>query len=245
MNRLVRRAPPLTAAALTGRSRDHLREVRAPGATLHRDVIAPFLAMRAAAAADGIDLALASSYRDFARQLAIWNGKFLGDRPMQDRAGLPLDTHALDPDARVAHILHWSALPGASRHHWGTDFDVIDRAALPGDYRVRLEPAEYSANGIFARLTSWLDAHMASFGFFRPYVSRRSGVQPEPWHLSYAPIAGAALERFTVGMLADALQDSEIEGREIVLDRIEELFARYVVDVDEPGRVARLSPRLS
>ncbi len=32
---------------------------------------------------------------------------------------------------RVAAILVWSALPGASRHHWGTDCDVIDAAALP------------------------------------------------------------------------------------------------------------------
>ena len=33
--------------------------------------------------------------------------------------------------ARIDAILCWSALPGGSRHHWGTDCDVIDAAALP------------------------------------------------------------------------------------------------------------------
>ena len=36
-------------------------------------------------------------------------------------------------------ILLWSALPGASRHHWGTDFDVFDRAAVPPDYRAAVD----------------------------------------------------------------------------------------------------------
>ena len=37
-------------------------------------------------------------------------------------------------------ILEWSALPGASRHHWGSEFDVFDLAALPEGYRVQLLP---------------------------------------------------------------------------------------------------------
>ena len=119
-------SPEFTLDQLTGRARDHLTELSDPRCTLHKDVVAPFLAMRAAAAADGIDLVAFSSFRDFDRQLAIWNGKFRGERPMQDRAGRPLDALALSPAERVAAILWWSALPGASRHHWGTDFDVMD-----------------------------------------------------------------------------------------------------------------------
>ncbi|HEX6397833.1 MAG TPA: M15 family metallopeptidase, partial [Steroidobacteraceae bacterium] len=118
--------PEFSLDQLTGRARDHLVELSDPRCTLHRLVVAPFLAMRAAAAADGIDLVAFSSFRDFDRQLAIWNGKFRGERPMQDRAGKPLDPGSLSAAERVAAILWWSALPGASRHHWGTDFDVMD-----------------------------------------------------------------------------------------------------------------------
>ena len=88
-------SPVFTLEQLTGRTRDHLTELADPRCSLHREVVGPYLAMRAAAAADGIDLAAFSSFRDFDRQLAIWNGKFRGERPMQDRAGRALD--AADP----------------------------------------------------------------------------------------------------------------------------------------------------
>src|SRR5687768_17320780 len=129
-----------TLDQLTGRARDHLSELTDPPCALHNEVVAPFLAMRAAASAEGIDLVAFSSFRDFDRQLAIWNGKFRGERPMQDRAGNPLDTVTLTPAARVAAILWWSALPGASRHHWGTDFDVLDARAMPVGYKVQVVP---------------------------------------------------------------------------------------------------------
>jgi hypothetical protein len=84
----------------------------------------------------------------------------------------------LTPAERVAAILWWSALPGTSRHHWGTDFDVLDAAAMPAGYKLQVIPAEYLEGGPFHRLTTWLDAHMGAFGFFRPYTTDRGGVAP-------------------------------------------------------------------
>ena len=237
--------PEFTLEQLTGRTRDHLIELSDPRCTLHRQVLAPFLAMRAAAAADGIDLVAFSSFRDFDRQLAIWNGKFRGERPMQDRAGRSLDPAPLSRAERVAAILWWSALPGASRHHWGTDVDVMDLAALPEGYRIQVVPGEYQAGGPFARLTTWLDAHMQAFGFFRPYTTDRGGVSPEPWHLSYAPVALAAQRALSLDRLREVLAASAIDGREEVLDTLAETFRRYVVDVDAPPEAAIRSPRLA
>jgi len=48
---------------------------------------AGIIALRAAAQAQGIELAAASSFRDFERQLGIWNDKFLGRRALLDRDG--------------------------------------------------------------------------------------------------------------------------------------------------------------
>jgi len=237
--------PDFTLEQLTGRSRDHLSELADPRCSLHREVIGSFLAMRAAAAAEGLDLAAFSSFRDFDRQLAIWNGKFRGEREMQDRAGRRLDARALSPGERVDAILWWSALPGASRHHWGTDFDVMDLAALPPGYRVQVVPAEYRPGGPFHRLTTWLDANMHAYGFYRPYATDRGGVSPEPWHLSHAPVAQRALRALSVDGLRAVLSASEIEGKDEVLETLAENFRRYVLDVDPPPPAALLSPRLN
>ena len=78
----------------------------------------------------GFDLAPVSSFRDFERQRAIWNAKFRGERPALDRRGRAVNMNKLDDGARVETILCWSALPGASRHHWGSDVDVADGHAI-------------------------------------------------------------------------------------------------------------------
>lgn len=234
--------PEFSLDQLTGRARDHLEELTGLRCTLHKEVVAPFLAMHAAAAADGIDLTAFSSFRGFDRQLAIWNGKFRGERPMQDRTGLPLDAQALSPAERVTAILWWSAMPGASRHHWGTDFDVMDARALPADYELQVIPAEYHAGGPFHRLTAWLDAHMHAFGFFRPYTTDRGGVQPEPWHLSYAPVARRAAAALSVQRLRGVLAEADIEGKAEVLAALDENFASYVANVDAAPAAALLSP---
>lgn len=234
-----------TLAELTGRARTHLCELAEPRCILHNEVVAPFLAMRAAAAADGLDLVAFSGFRDFDRQLAIWNGKFRGERPMQDRAGAPLDALALAPRERVQAILWWSALPGASRHHWGTDIDVMDAASRPAGYQLQVIPAEYAPGGMFHRLTTWLDTHMHAFGFFRPFATDRGGVRPEAWHLSYAPVAERAQRQLTPTALRETVVDAEIEGREYVLAGLESYYDAYVANVDVASEAARLSPRLS
>lgn len=238
-------ATEFTLDQLTGRSRDHLTELPDPRCTLHNRVVAPFLAMRAAAAADGIDLVAFSGFRDFDRQLAIWNGKYRGERPMQDRDGRPLNVGTLSPAERVAAILWWSALPGASRHHWGTDFDVVDAAAMPPGYKPRLVIEEYRDGGPFSGLTRWLDEHMHAFGFFRPYDTDRGGVSPEPWHLSYAPVADVAAAQFSMQGLHEVLAAADIEGKAEVLAALARNYRNYVVNVDRPPAAAVLSPRLS
>ncbi len=237
--------PEFTLDELTGRARTHLAELSDPPVLLHREVVVPFQAMRAAAAAEGIDLVAFSGFRDFDRQLAIWNSKYRGERPMQDRDGEKLDALSLPPARRVEAICWWSALPGASRHHWGTDFDVMDRAALPAAYKFQVVPAEYGPAGPFARLTTWLDAHMHAFGFFRPYDTDRGGVRPEPWHLSHAAVAARAARALDPAALRDVLAAADIDGRAEILEGLDRHFASYVVNVDRPPPAALVSPRLA
>ncbi len=224
----------MNAQELTGQVRTHIVESGDPSCLLHLHVRTPFLALRRAAAAEGMDLAAASSYRDFQRQLKIWNGKYQGTRPMTDAAGRTIDAADLSPAERVDAILLWSALPGASRHHWGTDIDLIDRNATAPGYQVQLTRSEFATGGPFAALSNWLEVNAARFGFFRPFRGVRSGVQPEPWHYSFAPVAENARRDLSPQILRAALEAAPLAGKELVLERLEELHERYVARIDPP-----------
>lgn len=236
--------PPdmLNELELTGRARSHVVQRDDLKAALQREALAAFLAMKAAAAREGIDLEIASAFRDFPAQQRIWDMKYRGERPLYDAQGNVRDHAALAPLELIEAIACWSAVPGGSRHHWGSEIDVIDRAALPEGYRVRLLPAETEPGGVFHRLHRWLDEHMALYGFFRPYRSYRGGVYPEPWHLSYAPVSTVALSLLTPQVFAETVRASAIAGRDIVLGRIDAVYQRYVANVDAPEFPARQAP---
>ena len=122
---------------------------------------------------------------------------------------------------------------------------MIDRAALPAGERVQLVPAEYAPGGWFAPLDRWLSAHAADFGFFRPYDADRGGVLPEPWHLSFAPLASLALQDLDIDVLAASLADVPLAGRDWCYSRLPELHRRYVVAVAEPPPAALAAAALS
>lgn len=227
-------ADTMNELELTGRARTHIIELEQPRCGLHYEVVASFLAMRDAARAAGIELEPVSSFRDFDTQLAIWNRKWAGERPLYDRQGRALQRQKLNEAQAVEAILCWSAIPGGSRHHWGSDVDVIDASRVPQGYTVQLVPSEYAPDGIFGPLSAWLDAHMHEFGFFRPYRSDRGGVSPEPWHLSYAPVSLPALESLSLSMLRQVLDASAIAGKPHVLSRLAEIYTRFMLAVDAP-----------
>lgn len=206
------------------------------GTPVHRAIVTPFQALRDDADKAGFDLRIASGYRSFDRQLAIWNAKAAGERTLLDSLGNPLDFAALDSEQLAASILRWSALPGASRHHWGTDIDIYDAAAVGDDYQVQLTPQEVADDGVFGPFHCWLDEHFATgagYGFFRPYCQDRGGIAPERWHLSYAPMASRYEAMLTPQVLAKALESSSLLLKHTVLAQIDDIFQRYVaVPVD-------------
>lgn len=189
--------------------------------------------LQASASKEGIELLIASGFRDFDRQLRIWNGKANGQRAVLNNSGEKIDISALKPMELAHGILRWSALPGASRHHWGTDLDVYDGATIAADYELQLTPQEYGPNGPFERLNNWLtsleqEQHRMSFGFFRPYLQDKGGIAPEAWHISYAPIAAQCQQRWGVEELRQCLVSSELALKEELEPELGNLFERYV-----------------
>jgi LAS superfamily LD-carboxypeptidase LdcB len=225
-------AKALNRKQLTGLDEAHLVTL-ADGHRLQSEVVRALTALQSDARNAGFELAIASSFRPFCRQLAIWNGKVDGTRPIHDDQGRPVSIESLSRTEQLHAILRFSALPGTSRHHWGTDLDVYDSAAVPPEYPLQLSPAEVAAGGVFDRLHCWLDARLAageSHGFFRPYGKDRGGVAPERWHLSYAPLSVACAAQFSSAALAFCWGCEEVE---------EEMLLKAEVDADLPQILAR------
>ncbi len=149
-----------------------------PFVYLHKDAFAAFRNMYNAALKEGVSLKILSGARNFTQQKAIWEGKWAknaGPHP--------------DPRTRALKILQYSAMPGSSRHHWGTDIDLND-----------LNNDAFMPGGAQARVYEWLANNAHKYGFCRPYTAvgpnRPNGYNEERWHWSYMPVAGPLLEQF-------------------------------------------------
>jgi LAS superfamily LD-carboxypeptidase LdcB len=216
---------------LLGLDERELVDLPALGCRVHRQALDPLLFLAERAASDGFILKVASSYRSFARQLLIWNNKARGLRPVFNDVGESIDINALSERDKVFAILRWSALPGASRHHWGTDIDVYGGVHIDPEYQLQLTFAETQGDGPFAEFHRWLSDELAqgNSDFFRPYAQDRGGIAPEPWHLSYAPLATLFSRQFTQDLLREQLAQTDLALKQTVLDNLDEIYQRFIV----------------
>ncbi|MCG7568970.1 M15 family metallopeptidase [Pseudoalteromonas sp. CNC9-20] len=217
------------AMCATGRSDEHL--VSYQQQSVHHEALHDLKRLQRGAAKDGIDLRVASAFRSFSRQAAIWNAKFNGHRSVLDINEQVVELSHLNTLQRCQAIMLFSALPGASRHHFGTDFDVWDNSAVSDDYALALTQQEYAPTGPFAQLSQWLDEHMAEYGFYRPYDCYRGGVAPEPWHISHITSASILLPWQNPSTIADALRDSDVAGNETIMAHLDTLCTQFVTNV--------------
>lgn len=124
----------------------------------------------------GVKLIIVSSTRNFWDQKAIWEKKWESKEYV---------SAAPDPYRRASLILRYSSMPGTSRHHWGTDFDLN---TLTNDYYER---------GDGRIIYQWLRENAAKFGFCQPYTAgRERGYQEERWHWSYVPLSRHFLKQW-------------------------------------------------
>lgn len=197
---------------------------------VHQELVPHIQALRARASEAGFELALASGFRGFDRQLEIWNAKAEGRRPLLDDAGQPLNPAAMSEKERLYAILRWSALPGGSRHHWGTDVDVYDAAPCRAGYKLQLTYEETQEGGACAAFHRWLtqELEQPESAFFRPYQSWSGGVAPEPWHLSWAPLAAKFQRSLVRDGLRGLIQQRNIALKAAILECFDDIFERYV-----------------
>ena len=224
----------LTPEMLIGKSRAHLIHLPTPHSPNHflqAEAAKAFQGLQQSAVNNGFNLQPASSFRDFVRQQLIWNGKFNGERKVHDDFGTALELGQLDDWQKCQAILRWSALPGASRHHWGTEIDIFDPDLLPQGQTLQLEPWEYEKGGYFFELSEFLTENLPHFDFALPFMQmpKNKKIGHEPWHISYLPLAEQAAKQFSSEILTLSWQNEEIGGKTALLENLEQIFAEYIV----------------
>lgn len=165
-----------------------VRYANREGYYLREEAFDAFKKMHAAARKDKVNLTIRSAARNFEYQKWIWNRKW-----REKRKSYP------NPKSRVQSILKYNAMPGTSRHHWGTEIDLNSFNNSWFTY------------GKGLKLFNWMNANANKYGFCRPYQAKNSkrltGYNEEKWHWSYKPLSKL--------MIADAdglITDNKITG---------------------------------
>lgn len=169
---------------------------------LRKETLVAFMKMLDAANNENIYLKISSATRNFDSQKNIWNTKW--------------SELKFEPLYVFKKILEYSAVPGTSRHHWGTDIDI--NAATPEYFNGKLGTSEYQ----------WLVKNAPLFGFCQPYnlkgTARPTGYNEEKWHWSYLPLAKTFTQEYKSLIkeedITGFLGDENVLGQDLINDYV-------------------------
>lgn len=185
---------------LMGISYEHL--IPYEDTLLEKETLNAFEMMKAEALEEGIQLQIVSGFRSFMRQREIFESKF---SRLKKEGYTSLEA--------CQNITRYSSIPGTSRHHWGTDIDVIDQSQNLSKGDLLIEK-NYAEGGAFYQLSNWMKKNANRFGFYLTYPSdpNRTGFAFEPWHFSYRPTSVSYLQQIEIKILEEQLQLKKILG---------------------------------
>jgi len=181
-----------------------------------------FNQMKNTAKKEGINMKIVSGYRSFHRQKLIWNRKFLNNQKQ-----------GLNPLENINKIIQYSTIPGTSRHHWGTDIDIIDENHnIKGD--LLLEKNFY--NNSFEPLRLWMEKNSFKFGFVLPYTKDlyRNGFLYEPWHYSYSELSVPFLKEYIKHKMIEEIYDPKILGiNKLTKSFLKEYQKKFILGINK------------
>jgi LAS superfamily LD-carboxypeptidase LdcB len=190
--------------------------------TMHRETAIALQKMQAAASKENINIEVVSAYRSFQRQKEIFESKYQKNR-----------AQGMEPMQAIENIIEYSTIPGTSRHHWGTDLDLIDgNQPKPSEVLVA---ENFHGKGPFCKMKQWMDLHAHEFGFYEVYTHNglRKGFHYEPWHFSYAPVSIPMLRAYAKLDLKNILQEEKILGGEYFTDTFLEKYRKeHIFDIN-------------
>ena len=185
------------------------------GYQLQKEANDAFLLMKSEAKKSGIDIEIVSSYRSFERQKKIWTRKYK-----------KFTSEGLNPSEAINKIIEYSTIPGTSRHHWGTDIDIIDGSKEAP--KSVLNPNNFTDNNIYSELQIWLEENANKFGFYIVYTNEtsRKGFKYEPWHYSYKSLSKPMLKQYLKIDIQKLLKSEKLIGSEYFTD---EFIDKYII----------------
>ena len=146
------------------------------GMMMQAEAYNAFLKMAHAGELAGHSFCILSATRNFFYQKYLWENKWYGIFPIQ--GNIDACTSFQDEVYRARKIMEYSAMPGSSRHHWGTDIDIN---ALDNDYFEQGEGLAWYR---------WMTENAGAYGFCQPYTAgRKYGYKEEKWHWTYLPLS--------------------------------------------------------
>lgn len=155
------------------------------GMYLQKEAYVAYKKMHQAAREDGVYLKIRSAARNFEHQKRIWEAKWTGRRKVSGMNLAKKIPHNLN---RARKILRYSAMPGSSRHHWGTEIDLNSFNN------------NWFAYGKGRHLYKWLQKNARRYGFCQVYTKknrqRLTGYEEEKWHWSYMPLSSHYTKKF-------------------------------------------------
>lgn len=189
---------------------------------LRKEAHQAFLKMRSAALQEGFAIKVVSSYRNYAHQNRIWERKYK-----------KFTAEGLTPIQAIKKIVEYSTIPGTSRHHWGTDLDIVDGNAPQPKGLLLAE--NFEGEGPFCKFKEWMDKNANTFGFYLVYTDykTRKGFKYEPWHYSYAPLSIPMLKAYKKLDIKTELQKVNLLGSSnFTKEFIDQYIAENIFDIN-------------
>lgn len=192
------------------------------GFKLQKQAYDAFIDMKNEALKSDIYIKIVSSYRDFNSQNYIWERKYKN-----------YTSQGMSQQDTIKKIIEYSTIPGTSRHHWGTDIDIVD--ASQKEPKNLLNPLNFENDACFGTLKTWMDENASNFGFYLVYTNEtnRKGFKYEPWHYSYKPLSKLYLSAYKQLNIYDILQKEKVIGKDYFTEEfVTNYFNENILDIN-------------
>ncbi len=179
---------------------------------LQKEVYIALNKMIKSAGKQGVKIHVVSAYRNFDHQNKLWKRKYNN-----------LISKGFSSKNAVLKVMEYTAIPGTSRHHWGTDIDISNGSPKLSHYNK-------------SNYTKWLNENAHKYGFYRSYTKNqlRAGYKYESWHFSYRKIAKPMLTQFINKNCLQSLKKRNIAGHQYFTDDfIKKHVLQNITDIND------------